>query len=360
MAKKGNFPVNPEELPEGEEDYGRNLSEGDYADEYWDEGSEAEAEAPVRVRRKRRSAVKAYLLAIAITLVVAGGGALYLYYRFADVLGSALESPSKPSESLVYAPDIAESQTILCVLQTAPTSKGAENTAFMVVRFLPTQRALYLLPLSPYTAVSINTKTAPLYEFYDEGGILMGVKAASEAINLPIHRYLKLDRESFTSLVDVFGGVSYRIPYNITWTDPLNGDQYPLSEGPQSLDGIKLNQLFSYPQYKEGESYRIRLQGMITAEMLNQSAKSGLKGNIEECFLTMVNKGESNLSRNDLDFRKKAIGYCLAPGYSPAIFISPAGQWSGEGFDRELFYLSVDFRNTLAETFADTPLVELG
>lgn len=363
MPNKHSFPRSREELPEDPQD----VYEPEYYDEYSQEQDSAEFPEPEYedyppappIRRKRRSAVGAYLIAISLTLVIAGGAAIYLYFRFANVLGSALENPQKPSESLVYSPDIAESQTLLCVLQSAPTSKGPENTAFMVVRFLPTQRALYLLPLSPYTAVSINTKTAPLYQFYDEGGILMGVKAASEAINLPIHRYLKLDRAAFTKLIDAFGGVNYRIPYNITWTDPVNGDAYPLAEGPQSLDGIKLNQLFTYPDYKEGESYRIRLQGMITAEMINQSAKSSLKSNVEKCFLTMVNDGESNLSRNDLDFRKNAIDYCLAPGYAPAVFVSPAGTWSKES-GKDLFYLSVDFRNTLAETFSDTPLVELG
>lgn len=321
-----------------------------------------------------RRVLLAFFITMLTCLALFGGWMLFLSQDFSSSFFSALSGDTQgpgagenPAASLSsengldssyqYTADESQNQTMLMILDCG---RGDAGNLFLVGRFVATEQEFILLPLSGKTACQINTQRKSLYDFYRTGGSLLAAEAVKNAINLPVTRYLQTTPAGFNTIVERLGGVNYPVPFDIQYEDPQTGEKYNLSAGRQLLDGVRLRQLFTYPEYPGGEDYRTKLLGAVMAELLNQHTAASLSANpamtLDPYFRILVNNSDTNFSRKDYEYRRRAAAQCFTSGAKPFHFEIPQGEWGEDG----LFQLSVAFRNRLSEVFQEEPLVSLG
>ena len=300
--------------------------------------------------KKRKSSASVFLITILITLVLVGGTAIFIYTRYV----SPKPKPNTSSSSsgyIPFVPDETQNQTILFILDAGNTPT---DDIFLLARFLPTQKQLILVPISGQTFSQINTTKSTVYDFYRTGGSLKAVEAVENSTNIRIERYMKFDSEAFNSLVDIFGGVNYNIPYDMIYNNTVTGESVVLREGRQPLDGIRLRWLMTFPTYQEGEDYRQKVVGSAITDMINQSLSERLENILDISFKNVINSVDTNVTAYDYNLRKDAIAYLIEPGKTPVQFKTPVASLN----DQKQYILDNKFKEDLLYWFQVKPIIE--
>lgn len=301
------------------------------------------------MRKRNKSTSMVFIVTLLTALVLLGSTALILlnnlmkYHPAEPVLPA--ENNYRPEE---FIPTAEHSQTVLFILDAG---KNPNEKLFLLTRFIPAEKLLWLVPIPGETYSQVNTKKSTVYEFYRTGGVLSAVSAVESALNLPVERYAKLDKQSFRELCDMFGGAVFNVPYGMEYRNENTGELTALKEGVQTLDGNMLRQLLTFPELKGGEEFRIKLTASAVSSMINRGIPSG--GDLEYYFNSFVNSAETNITARDFEFRREAFGYAMTAS-DPAVFKIPVGEYDSEN----RFVIDRIFRENLAETFGVEEIVK--
>ena len=302
--------------------------------------------------KRKTSLVKVYLVTVFITLVLVGGTAIFVYTQFlSDKPKASSETSSVQSGIMPFVPEVEQNQTVLYILDCGDTET---DDIFLLTRFLPVEQKLILVPISGNTFSQINTKKSTVYDFYRTGGSLSAVEAVENATNIDIEKYMKFNKDSFNTLVDIFGGVNFTVPYDLIYDNTKTNESVVLRSGRQSLDGIRLRWLLTFPEYKEGEEYRNKMTGSAISSMINQSLGERLDGTLDLSFNSIINSVDTNITAYDFNFRKDAISYLIEAGNTPAQFKTPVGKLNEE----KQLVLDTKFKEDLLYWFEVDPIVE--
>ena len=274
--------------------------------------------------KKRKKVALAYLITIFVTFVLIGGTTVFLYLKL-GLSDNNSSSSNSEEDKLVFKATEEQNQTVLFVLDTGD---NMTDTVFVVSRFLPTQDKIVLIPVQSDTFSQINTQKNTVYNFYKTGGVMQASTAIENAFNIKIQKYMKFNKDAFQSFVDIFGGVNYNIPYDLIYDNETTGESTIIRSGNQFLDSIKLRQLFTFPQYKEGEQYRAKTVGTALTDIINRNLGERLYNTIDSSFNTLINKTDTNITAYDYQFRKDAILNMITPGKTPVQFQICSGKYN--------------------------------
>lgn len=302
----------------------------------------------MKKRYKKLSTV--FIATLLFALVLLGSTAILLLNNLmqnppADE-PSSLEIDSVKKE---YSPTAEEAQTALFILDAG---KNPHEKLFMLTRFLPEEKTLWLTPIQGDAYAQINTKKSTIYEFYRTGGALSAVSAAENAFNIPIERYAKLDKEGFKELAEMFGGVIFNVPRDMTYRNPDTGELTDLKAGIQTLDGNMIRQMLTFPELTEDE--RIKLSSSAVSSMINGGINSRLYDNAEYFFNSFVNSAETNITAYDFSLRGEAMVYVMKNAEEPAVLKIPSGEYD----EKNRFVIDREFRKSLAEKFRVEPIIK--
>lgn len=300
----------------------------------------------MKMARKGAKIALTYFITIIVTLIVIGGVGAFL-------LKSLLDPPEKErlpetnTEQLLlgseYAPTIENNKTTLFIFDSEKRMSGC---CFMVVRMAATERKLMFMPLPADTYANVSGEENSLYEFYRTGGTAAAVKAAEAATGVKMDYYLKLDNDSFTVLADIFGGVDYNVPYNLTYSNPNTGEETVFREGETYLDSNSLRKLITFPEFTSGEEYRAKITGVTVTDLVNKNIQSGFSNHIDDYFSTVINSSvETNFTAYDYEEQAEAMKYIAESPDKAAQLVTVIGAYN----ESSLFVLDENFVKSLTE-----------
>lgn len=287
-----------------------------------------------------------YFITIIVTFIVIGGlGYMLLQYLqnpHAD--SNAEEVTIMPVDNQQgYVPTEANNVSMLFIFDS---EKRLSGTCFMLVRTIATERKLVLMPLPADTAAALDGTENSLYEFYRLGGSQKAVSAAESCTGTKIDYYMKLNNESFSTLVSVFGGIDVNIPYNLIYSNPDTGEETIYREGSMYADSSNLRKILTYPLYTAGEEYRAKIVGVTASDLINKNVISGFSSHVDDYFSAVINSPvETNFTAYDYEEHSDALKYIAESGERIAQLVTVTGAYN----DNNLFELDANFVRAIPE-----------
>lgn len=300
------------------------------------------------MKKKKRSIASVFLLTVLTALVFLGStAALLLNFLMTRNAGSHKNSPEAGAVSIV--PEKDRSQTVLFI---ADCGKESHEKLFAVTRFLPAQKKLIILPVPYEASAQVGLKSMSLGEFYRTRGCETAREAAESALNIHIERYARFSKEQFRDFLNLLGGADYSAPFDFEYRNPATGEITAIKKGYQHLDGIMLRQMITYPEFPDGEAFRMKLSGALITTVINKNMSVYSQADIEAMFKQFVNNADTTITAADFSYREDSINYVLDNEDSPAGFLIPEGEYHDD-----TFIFSKDFKKRLAESFGVEPVV---
>ncbi|MCL2053260.1 MAG: LCP family protein [Oscillospiraceae bacterium] len=283
--------------------------------------------------KKSAKVALAYFITLLIAFLVFGG---LLYYLANHLLEPEKQTtPAQPNfaggadeADGSYKPSKSDSQAILLI---AETDKKQTSTSFILLKTLPVERGLVVTALPGDSYANVNGEENSIFEFYRTQGVLAAVKAAESAAGMTIDKYLKVNTESLSLLINVFGGIDFDIPYNLIHEVP-GGNDIIIREGQTYLDADTLIKVITFPAYREGEQYRARITTMIAAELINKNVNAGFSGRIDSAFNLIINSDiETNITAYDYAEKADSLKYIAENQGDIAIPLVAMGEYNENG-----------------------------
>ena len=91
-----------------------------------------------------------------------------------------------------------------------------------------------------------------------------------DLLDIEIDNYVLFNIEAFKAVVDIIGGVDMYVPYDMYYSDPVQGLYINLQQGQQLLNGDTAEQLVRNRQYVNGDLGRIEVQQMFISAFVEQ------------------------------------------------------------------------------------------
>lgn len=285
-----------------------------------------------------------YFITIIFTLLIIGGVCVlmmkYLLYPDSGASGNA-DNPVIMEDE--YVPPAEHDKTTLIIFDSAKRMSGC---CFMLVRTYAAERSLVLIPIPADTYARVEGSENSIYEFYRTGGTKKAVSAAENALKLNIDYYLKLNDDSFGTLVSVFGGVDFNVPYTLIYTDPDTGEETIYHDGEIYMDENDFRKIITYPLYNSGEEYRAKMLGVAASDLVNRNVSEGFSNHIDDYFSLVINSTvETNFTAYDYAEQSETLKYIADSGYNIARLITVTGAYN----DESLFVLEDGFLNAVPD-----------
>ena len=289
-----------------------------------------------------------YFITIIVTLFIIGGIGLLLLN---EIMSPEKEDngPSVELEQLVeleeYVPSVQNNKTTLIIFDSEKKMSGC---CFMLVRMIASEGYMVIMPVPADTYANVDGSENSLYEFYRLGGTADAVKAVESATGVKADYYLKLNNESFYTVIDIFGGVDFNIPYNLLYTNPDTGEETIFREGETYLDSQMLRKVITYPLYTSGEEYRAKVAGVAVTDLINRNVTPSFSTHIDDYFSSIINSQiETNFTAYDYEEQSKAMKYVAENEERVCQLVTVTGTYN----ENSLFVLDENFLNSLTERF---------
>lgn len=289
-----------------------------------------------------------YIVTILTTFLIMGGAGYFVMNEFLFSEDSAEDDlPDVAASQEEEGFSNAESKTLLVIFDA---EKRLSGTCFMLIRFIPSQTKAMVMPIPSDTRASYDGREDSVYEFYRLSGTAGAVGAAQSASGVAVDNFIKLEKKSFDALVNMLGGVTYTIPYDIIYNNPSTGEETILREGESFLDADMLRQLLTYPEFRGGEEYRAKTLGMIAMDMLNKKEiRQSVANSLSANFNALMNsQPDTDITRYDFDEMSESLKHTLINAPTFAALVMPSGQADENG----LFVYDENFVKSLKIWFA--------
>lgn len=286
-----------------------------------------------------------YFITIIVTFIVIGGSG-YLFFQYLqtppasgnnEVTISPLEAQDK------YVPTEENNISTLFIFDS---EKRLSGSCFMLVRTIASEQKIMLMPIPADTAAVLDGSENSIYEFYRLGGSKKAVSAVENCTGTKIDYYMKLNNESFSTLVSIFGGIDMNVPYNLIYTNPDTGEETIFREGTVYADSSNLRKFLTYPLYTAGEEYRAKILGIAIYDLINKNVVSSFSSHIDSYFNMVINSPvETNITAYDYEEQAEALKYVAESNERIAQLVTVTGAYN----DNNLFELDADFVRAIPE-----------
>lgn len=200
----------------------------------------------------------------------------------------------------VYTPETDEPLNIL-ILECSTRAKPIETV--WLIRLDPLQGKVPVAALPLESAAALDGRSGTLADFYDYGGIQMAIRAVEGTFGIPVDRYIRCDRETFSRFADVLGGIVYEISEPLALQMEEAGQH--ILPGLQTLDGRRILQLLHFP-CAEGRLFQTNRQAVMAALLFSaENARAGLSG--DTLYYDFINDIDTNISAFDYDYRRRGL-----------------------------------------------------
>jgi len=278
--------------------------------------------------KRNKTGVRAFFFSFFLSLALLGGVGAGLL----AVAGETGLPKEVPSASYVYTPTEEDALTVL-LMGTEKDTLPPER--YTLLRFLPAEGQLYLVPLPPELEATVNITTGTLPALYDYGGVGAVKKGVENAFFVRVDRFVKYNDEELSSFVDRLGGITCEVEETVEFE--RNGKTVRLTRGIQQLDGETLLAYRDSPLFaKLSEDERIKKRSELLKAGFEQKCTASSEGKLEEWFSALTNTMQTDLSRYDFTVRKEALSVFLSLEREKTTLFFPEGsyreEWDGEKF----------------------------
>ncbi len=176
-----------------------------------------------------------------------------------------------------------------------------------------------------------------------------------DMLDIDIDNYILFNIDAFKAVVDIIGGVDMYVPYDMYYSDPVQGLYINLKEGQQKLNGDTAEQLVRNRQYKNGDLGRIEVQQQFLSAFMKQVLNTDtILSNLPSLIKAAFEYLQTDMSIGDMlnyakyinDLKSSEILTETLPGY--AQYINGASYYIadtaaiGQAVD-EVFYSGSDY-----------------
>lgn len=226
---------------------------------------------------------------------------------------------------------------------------GSLTDTMMVVNFNPKTAQINVLSIPRDTQIRINSRTAKINELYQNGGGEFASESLSEILQTDIDYYIHVGIPAFREIIEVLGGVTYNVPVDMYYRDPLQNFTINIQAGEQYFDGKKSEEFMRFRQYNDGranEYYdgsdlkRIKAQQNFVKELIRQKANLYYITRINEILDVVFNRVDTNLSISEVI--KMSINLDKINAENINFFTLP-----GKPVKQELSYFIIDQLETM-------------
>lgn len=228
---------------------------------------------------------------------------------------------------------------IQVLLMGVSTDNGGKLTdTIIIATYNPKEQSASLLSIPRDTFVGKKPQTGTgsdkINSLYQKGPEKT-LEKVNELTGLDIKYYMVIDNQALIELVDVIGGVEFKVPIDMKYDDPTQDLHINLKAGLQTLDGDKAEQLLRFRHGNNGETYpeeyggndygRMKTQREFMIETAKQTiqAKNILK--VKDIIDLVYEYVETNLSISTIkDYVPYAVNIDIA-GIQSAVL--PGGSY---------------------------------
>jgi len=137
----------------------------------------------------------------------------------------------------------------------------SRSDTILLVRFDPKGDRIHLISIPRDTLIRYpNRQIGKANAANAVGGPALAARAVGEMLNLPIDRYLRLNTDGITALIDAVGGVEIDVPYPMKYTDHTQNLTIDLQAGRQFLTGEQAHQFLRFRRDELGDIGRVQRQ----------------------------------------------------------------------------------------------------
>ena len=106
-------------------------------------------------------------------------------------------------------------------------------------------------------------------------GIENLIDSLQKAFSITIDRYVMMDLDGFSSIVDLIGGVDIDIPYTLKYSDPAQDLYIDFEAGVQHLNGEQAEQFVRFREgYAEADLGRVTAQKLFLSAFFDKAKES--------------------------------------------------------------------------------------
>lgn len=295
-----------------------------------------------------------YVVTMLVCLVIFGSAAVVLLDVFVTQPREEREREQQKNqtsqEEVVEQVDYSEfSETVLFV-----SADGVKLNGAVLIRTLPDQASIKLVPISVKTVAVVGTSTETLATHFENGGITYLKNAVEDVFDITCDKYIKISNDGFNRLVEYLGGTStYVFPQDLYYKDESTGTLTSFSQGQatRTLWGDDIIKIISYPLYEGGDAQAAQVVGEISVSLINSACytyKDNIISNMQNIFNTIFNNSDTDITSKGFKEKRDALEYLVEnAGTSACTYRMPTGEWDQRGN----FNVSEDFSTELKAYF---------
>lgn len=272
---------------------------------------------------EKRLAARYFLLSFAIGFLVLSVAAMTAVFFVPPKMSDGVTRGAGAAEIGSYLPTESDAFNVLLML----TGTDRNNDIFSLIRFDPVRGQVPVVVLPPETLTGSTGHLSTLNSLYEYAGIQNVASQIQDGMGVRVDRYVKLDGAGVVKLVDLLGGVHYRLgePVKLKSTPA----QPMLEPGEYQLSGNLFLELLEYDGYQGGESGRASAAAGLIAGAINEYGETVLSDEMDALFQRFVNIAATDISIVDYQGWISAGRFLARLDSTPAFTVSIQGERSG-------------------------------
>lgn len=171
--------------------------------------------------------------------------------------------------------------------------------AVIVGRVDKEDHRLVLTALSGNTRVFVDGVHTSLGSVFMDKGIDFFLGKVSAMTGFAFDYYAVVSIPTMESIIDNLGGLSFKVPCDMEYEDPVEGLTISVKEGSQWLSGEKAMQVLRYVGYEDKDISRMGILREMAASMLTSINKITTLANAPDLYKNLKNGISTNLRLAD-------------------------------------------------------------
>jgi polyisoprenyl-teichoic acid--peptidoglycan teichoic acid transferase len=179
---------------------------------------------------------------------------------------------------------------------------SGNSDTMLLIRILPKTHQVNVLSIPRDTRVEIpGFGPDKINAANVDGGVSLSAKTVSGMLrDIPIDRYIRVDTEGFTHLVDALGGVEINVPKPMDYVDRTQKLHIHFLTGRQVLNGKQLQEYVRFRHDELGDIGRVQRQQEIVKALLHKLIQPYNLGKLQQILQVFQQNIDSDLSLGEM------------------------------------------------------------
>ena len=266
----------------------------------------------VKKATRKRSNWYIYLLTFVITFVMLS----FVVYNIWEYLFPAKNLPAMTGSSSDNRPDAVFNTTFLLMLSE---NKGGVPDYYMLMNYRPRDEEIVLIPVKKNLLSTVRGEQGILTDFYISDGSDGVITAIKNAFGVECEHYIKFDKSSFISFFNTAGTTPVNIPSD------LRESEIEFLAGSYEFSGEDLYNYITYPEYNQGEDYRLMIHGHAVSNFINKNSRNLTVSEMQSLFTKILNTTDTSLDFLDFTKNQQVYMYTTQNSFNIADYYIPNG-----------------------------------